>query len=106
MSEDDVGTIRERARRQIEQDLIASRAASQSYAQLIHYLGARDAVTRSMLEDVRAAEEEHARELAELRREWQQQEARSGLAWEAAQQEPRDAWDRLAPGANDSGENR
>jgi hypothetical protein len=168
----DVRTIRERARRQIEQDLAAERDAIESYGQLVRDLDDKDPTRRSVLEAVLAAEQQHAQELAnllatldtaergpggvdpsvedaywrehfatrpyvkageryesfqpayrrgweargrfgewefaeaELRREWQEHHARSGLAWEVAGKAVRDAWDRLSPGADYSRENR
>ncbi len=52
----------------IREDLIAERIAIDSYAEVIRYLGDDDPTTRRMLEDILAAEEEHADDLISLLR--------------------------------------
>lgn len=50
----------------IKEDLIAERIAIDSYREIIDYLGNDDPVTRRMLEDILATEEEHADDLLGL----------------------------------------
>lgn len=52
----------------IKEDLIAERIAIDSYREVIQYLGDDDPVTRRMLEDILATEEEHADDLVGLMR--------------------------------------
>jgi bacterioferritin len=50
----------------IQEDLVAERVAIDSYAEMVRFMGDRDPTTRRMLEDILAAEEEHAHEMANL----------------------------------------
>ena len=50
----------------IKEDLVAERVAIDSYAEMIRYIGDADPTTRRMLEEILAAEEEHADDLATL----------------------------------------
>lgn len=50
----------------IAEDLIAERITIASYSEVISWLGAGDPTTRRMLEDILAAEEEHAEDMLEL----------------------------------------
>lgn len=50
----------------IKENLIAERIAIESYREFIAYLGNDDPVTRRMVEDILATEEEHADDLAGL----------------------------------------
>src|SRR5512134_3906122 len=50
----------------IVEDLVAERVAIESYREMIQYLGARDTTTRRLLEEILAAEEEHAEDLVSL----------------------------------------
>src|SRR5574340_1057722 len=50
----------------IREDLVAERIAIDSYREMINYFGSRDSTTRRMLEEVLAAEEEHAEDLVTL----------------------------------------
>jgi bacterioferritin len=50
----------------IKEDLVAERIAIDSYAEMIRYIGDADPTTRRMLEEILAAEEEHADDLATL----------------------------------------
>lgn len=50
----------------IQEDLVAERVAIDSYREVIEYLDTRDPTTRRMLEEILAAEEKHADELADL----------------------------------------
>ena len=50
----------------IKEDLIAERIAIDSYREIIAYLGSDDPVTRRMLEEILATEEEHADDLLGL----------------------------------------
>jgi bacterioferritin len=50
----------------IKEDLIAERIAIDIYRQMIDYINDTDSTTRRMLEDILAAEEEHADDLASL----------------------------------------
>ena len=50
----------------ITEDLVAERIAIESYREMVRFLGDRDPTTRRMLEEVLAAEEEHADDLTDL----------------------------------------
>lgn len=50
----------------IREDLVAERIAIDSYAEMIRFIADGDPTTRRMLEEILAAEEEHAEELADL----------------------------------------
>jgi bacterioferritin len=50
----------------IKEDLVAERVAIDSYGEMIRYMGDADPTTRRMLEEILAAEEEHADDLATL----------------------------------------
>ena len=50
----------------IKEDLIAERIAIESYREMIAYLGDQDPTTHRMLEQILAAEEEHAEDLSSL----------------------------------------
>lgn len=50
----------------IREDLVAERVAIASYNEIIRWLGDKDPVTRRMLEDILAVEEEHADDLLNL----------------------------------------
>jgi len=50
----------------IREDLVAERIAIESYTEMVRYLGDDDPTTRRMLEEILAAEEEHADDLATL----------------------------------------
>lgn len=50
----------------ITEDLVAERIAIESYNEIIRWLGDKDPVTRRMLEDILASEEEHADDLLNL----------------------------------------
>jgi bacterioferritin len=50
----------------VAEDLVAERAAIDTYRQMIHYLKDHDTTTRRMLEEILAKEEEHAEDLASL----------------------------------------
>jgi len=50
----------------IRENLVAERIAIDSYRDLIDYLGGQDPTTRRMVEEILAAEEQHADELADL----------------------------------------
>jgi bacterioferritin len=50
----------------IVEDLVAERVAIESYREMIQYLGERDTTTRRLLEQILAAEEEHAEDLVSL----------------------------------------
>jgi bacterioferritin len=52
----------------IKENLIAERVAIDSYREMVQYLGDRDSTTRRMLEQILAAEEEHADDMADLLR--------------------------------------
>ncbi len=56
----------ESLRQMIEENLVAERIAIDSYRDMISYLGTDDPTTRRILEDILAAEEEHADDLANL----------------------------------------
>jgi len=53
----------------IQEDLVAERIAIDSYTAMIRYLGTDDPTTRRLLEEILAAEEEHADDLATLLKE-------------------------------------
>lgn len=53
-------------REMIEEDLVAERVAIESYREIVLYLGDRDPTTRRLMEEVLAAEEEHADDLVSL----------------------------------------
>ena len=48
------------------EDLVAERIAIDSYREIIQWLGERDSTTRKMMEEILAAEEEHADDLVSL----------------------------------------
>ena len=50
----------------ITENLVAERIAIESYRELVQFIGDRDPTTRRMLEDILAAEEEHADDLVNL----------------------------------------
>jgi bacterioferritin len=50
----------------MQEDLVAERIAIESYREMILFVGDRDPTTRRLLEDVLAAEEEHADDLTSL----------------------------------------
>jgi bacterioferritin len=50
----------------VKEDLVAERIAIDSYRELIDFIGDDDPTTRRMLEEILAAEEEHADDLARL----------------------------------------
>lgn len=50
----------------IKEDLVAERIAIDSYREMIHYFGDNDPTTRRLLEDVLAAEEQHAEDLVSM----------------------------------------
>jgi bacterioferritin len=50
----------------IREDLVAERIAIESYAEMVRYIADSDPTTRRMLEEILAAEEEHADDLANL----------------------------------------
>jgi bacterioferritin len=50
----------------MREDLVAERIAIESYREMILFVGDRDPTTRRLLEDVLAAEEEHADDLTSL----------------------------------------
>jgi len=50
----------------ITEDLVAERIAIESYREMVQFIGDRDPTTRRMLEDILAAEEEHADDLVNL----------------------------------------
>ncbi|HTV50793.1 MAG TPA: ferritin-like domain-containing protein [Steroidobacteraceae bacterium] len=50
----------------IREDLIAERIAIESYREIIRFFGERDPVSRIMMEEILAKEEEHADELTDL----------------------------------------
>jgi len=52
--------------RMIEDNLVAERIAIDTYREAITFVGDKDPTTRRMLEDILAAEEQHADELADL----------------------------------------
>jgi bacterioferritin len=50
----------------IEEDLVAERIAIESYREIIEYFGPRDPVSRRLMEEILAKEEEHAEDLVSL----------------------------------------
>lgn len=50
----------------IKEDLVAERVAIDTYREIINFIGEDDPTTRRMLEDILAAEEEHAEDMASL----------------------------------------
>lgn len=50
----------------IREDLVAERIAIESYREMVSFLADHDPTTRRMLEDILAAEEQHADEMASL----------------------------------------
>ena len=50
----------------IEEDLVAERVAIESYAEIVRWIGEGDPTTRRLMEDILAAEEEHADDLLNL----------------------------------------
>jgi bacterioferritin len=58
----------------IRENLVAERIAIDSYREMVQFIGESDPTTRRMLEEILAAEEEHADDLADL---LQQDQARS-----------------------------
>jgi bacterioferritin len=50
----------------IREDLVAERVAIESDGEIIRYLGENDPMTRRMLEEILAVEEEHAEDLQAL----------------------------------------
>jgi bacterioferritin len=50
----------------LREDLIAERIAIESYSEIIRFVGNDDPVTRRLMEDVLAKEEEHANDLQDL----------------------------------------
>jgi bacterioferritin len=53
-------------REMMVEDLVAERIAIDSYREIIQWLGERDSTTRKMMEEILAAEEEHADDLVSL----------------------------------------
>ncbi len=53
-------------REMIEEDLVAERVAIESYREIVLYIADRDPTTRRLMEEVLAAEEEHADDLVSL----------------------------------------
>jgi bacterioferritin len=52
----------------IKEDLVAERIAIESYREIVAWLGKTDSTTRRMMEEILAAEEEHADDLVSLLR--------------------------------------
>lgn len=52
----------------LEEDLVAERIAIEIYAEMIRYVGGKDATTRRLLESILEQEEEHADDLSDLLR--------------------------------------
>jgi bacterioferritin len=50
----------------IREDLVAERVAIDSYSEMIRYVGDDDPTTRRMLEQILAAEEQHADDMKTL----------------------------------------
>jgi bacterioferritin len=50
----------------IKEDLVAERVAIESYAEIVQWLGDKDVVTRRLMEDILAVEEEHADDLLNM----------------------------------------
>ena len=53
-------------RKMIREDLVAERIAIESYREIAQWLGDKDSTTRKMMEEILAAEEEHADDLVSL----------------------------------------
>ena len=53
-------------RRMLKEDLVAERIAIESYREIAQWLGDRDSTTRKLMEEILAAEEEHADDLVSL----------------------------------------
>jgi len=53
----------------ILENLVAERVATESYKELISYIGVRDSTTGRLLESILAKEEEHAEELSSMLRQ-------------------------------------
>lgn len=66
----------------IREDLVAERVAIDSYSEMIQYIGDDDPVTRKMLVEILAVEEEHADDLAsflaDLDHDWKTRSRTSG----------------------------
>lgn len=54
----------------VKENLVAERIAIDSYREMIHYVGDKDATTRRILESILEQEEEHADEFADLLDGW------------------------------------
>ena len=50
----------------IREDLIAERIVIETYREMVHFFGQKDPVSRRLMEEILAKEEEHADELADL----------------------------------------
>ena len=50
----------------LQEDLVAERVAIESYTEIVRYLGDSDPTTRRLMEEILAAEEEHADDLKTL----------------------------------------
>ena len=50
----------------LREDLVAERIAIESYGEIVRFVGNDDPVTRRMMEDILAKEEEHANDIADL----------------------------------------
>jgi bacterioferritin len=50
----------------LREDLVAERIAIESYGEIIRFVGNDDPVTRRLMEDILAKEEEHANDIADL----------------------------------------
>lgn len=50
----------------IREDLVAERIAIESYAEIVRFLENKDIVSRRMMEDILANEEEHADDLQKI----------------------------------------
>ena len=57
---------RRRSGRCCSEDLVAERIAIESYREIVQWLGDKDSTTRKMMEEILAAEEEHADDLVSL----------------------------------------
>ena len=53
-------------RQMLLEDLVAERIAIESYREIVQWLGDKDSTTRKMMEEILAAEEEHADDLVSL----------------------------------------
>jgi bacterioferritin len=53
-------------RKMLKEDLVAERIAIESYREIAQWLGDRDSTTRKLMEEILAAEEEHADDLVSL----------------------------------------